>query len=787
MEGGRTSEQDYDEINMLLDEIPNVTSGPANSSSGLEKILTEEKKTGSPNLYNSPLSATSGRSVGYYGGVAVDQNYGTTENLNRASGNVYESHGPRVEQDESNLPDEKSLALAFEELSFNDGVVSEATTPYKFNETSPGHTLINNAQHPFGMDSLGMAIRQLNPSRNKVKMDGENNVKIPDYNGLELERQKTDILLCDLADQLQNFAVYPGAIPLNPGVHTCQPLPNVAVPGIDLATSPYQQQFYVDAMSSRNLGQPNISWQNLDEERFYGLHGQYLYQQLLQNNGSDLLQFGKPMNSAIRPLTGSQRQPFFEIPSNANAYWNDNALHKAYSQLDLPLMGGNPCQYHPHPQSSCRKGESYEFPPKAYSANDLLEWQVLDRVRKHYFPEKILTRSQGVNSLRSLRSDSIVSNQSSSFANKNGRTLSNGHRSHSSFTSNGSFKLDCQDSRCYLPDSSDVMALDLKFNSVDEVMGRIYYLAKDQLGCRFLQRKFTEGNPEDVGKIFAEIITHIVELMTDPFGNYLVQKLLEVCNEEQRVHILHAITGDPGALIRISCNMHGTRAVQKVIETLQTKDQISMVVSSLKPGIVSLMKDANGNHVAQRCLQYFSSEFSEFLYDAAIAHCTELAADRQGCCVLQKCIYYSKGDWKDRLVSEICSNSRSLSQNAYGNYVVQYVLDQKISWATAAVLGQLESNYDNLSTQKHSSNVVEKCLKYACEADRSKIIQELMNSPRFLQILQDPYGNYVIQSALKQCKGTLHALLVDAVKPHEPALRSSPYGKKVLSSVRLKK
>ncbi|KAJ6828244.1 pumilio-like protein 12-like [Iris pallida] len=542
-------------------------------------------------------------------------------------------------------------------------------------------------------------------------------------------------------------------------------------------------------MTSRHLGQPNITGQNLEEERFYGLSRRYLYQQQLQNNGSELLQFGKPMNSAIRSLTGSQRQPFFEIPSHANSYWNGNAVRKAYSQLDLPLMRDNPCQYHPHPQSSCRQKESYDFPyrPKTYSANDLLEWQVLDRARKHYSPEKILTRSQGVNSLRSLRSDSIVTNQSSSFVNKNGRTLSNGHQNHTPYTSNGSLKLDCQDSRCYLPDGSDVMALDLKFNSVDEVMGRIYYLARDQLGCRFLQRKFTEGNPEDVGKIFAEIITHIVELMTDPFGNYLVQKLLEVCNEEQRVHILHAITGEAGALIRISCNMHGTRAVQKVVETLQTTDQTSMVVSSLKPGIVSIMKDANGNHVAQRCLQYFSSESSEFLYDAAIAHCAELAADRQGCCVLQKCIYYSKGDWNDRLIAKICSNSHFLSQDAYGNYVVQYVLDQKISWATATILGQLEGNYEYLSTQKHSSNVVEKCLKYAGEAGRSKIIQELMNSPRFLQILQDPYGNYVIQSALKQCKGTLHTLLVDAVKPHEPVLRSSPYGKKVLLSVSLKK
>lgn len=54
--------------------------------------------------------------------------------------------------------------------------------------------------------------------------------------------------------------------------------------------------------------------------------------------------------------------------------------------------------------------------------------------------------------------------------------------------------------------------------------------------------------------------------------------------------------------------------------------------------------------------------------------------------------------------------------------------------------------------QKHSSNVVEKSLKYAAEEHRSCIIQELIDNPRLDQIMQDPYGNYVIQAALNQSK-----------------------------------
>lgn len=95
------------------------------------------------------------------------------------------------------------------------------------------------------------------------------------------------------------------------------------------------------------------------------------------------------------------------------------------------------------------------------------------------------------------------------------------------------------------------------YSSLIEAQGCIYEIAKDQQGCRFLQRMFDEGTPEDVQVIFNEIIDHIVELMVNPFGNYLMQKLLEVCTEEQRMKILLVVTEEPGQLVRISLNTHG--------------------------------------------------------------------------------------------------------------------------------------------------------------------------------------------------------------------------------------
>lgn len=94
--------------------------------------------------------------------------------------------------------------------------------------------------------------------------------------------------------------------------------------------------------------------------------------------------------------------------------------------------------------------------------------------------------------------------------------------------------------------------------------------------------------------IFRETFGHFADLMTgrdffytidssrtdnftDPFGNYLCQKLLEYSTDEQRNVICESVAQD---LVNISLNMHGTRAVQKMIDFLSTRRQASVVSAS---------------------------------------------------------------------------------------------------------------------------------------------------------------------------------------------------------------
>ena len=107
--------------------------------------------------------------------------------------------------------------------------------------------------------------------------------------------------------------------------------------------------------------------------------------------------------------------------------------------------------------------------------------------------------------------------------------------------------------------------------NLEDIQSDIYNLCKDQHGCRYLQKKLEERKPEQIRIIFAETNKHVVELMTDPFGNYLCQKLFEYSDDEQRTLLIGNAAPE---MVKIALNQHGTRALQKMIEFISTVNQV---------------------------------------------------------------------------------------------------------------------------------------------------------------------------------------------------------------------
>jgi hypothetical protein len=197
--------------------------------------------------------------------------------------------------------------------------------------------------------------------------------------------------------------------------------------------------------------------------------------------------------------------------------------------------------------------------------------------------------------------------------------------------------------------------------SIEDCVGQIFDMCKDQHGCRFLQKQLDTRNEKSLKFIFDEVITNIVDLMSDPFGNYLCQKLLEHCSHEQRILIVRGVSCN---LVYICKNMHGTRAVQKMIELLNQSDEIRIIRDSLKGSVVELIQDLNGNHVVQKCLHKMEPNDNQFIYDAVADNCVQVAKHKHGCCVMQRCIDFGTDDQIKQLIEEIRKNVNELVLDA---------------------------------------------------------------------------------------------------------------------------
>ncbi|KAK0747651.1 armadillo-type protein [Apiosordaria backusii] len=317
--------------------------------------------------------------------------------------------------------------------------------------------------------------------------------------------------------------------------------------------------------------------------------------------------------------------------------------------------------------------------------------------------------------------------------------------------------------------------------TLDKAQGTIHTMAKDQHGCRFLQKQLENRIPAEIKLIFNEVLPHVHELMVDPFGNYLCQKLLEYCNDDERTAL---IKNSAANMVPIALNQHGTRALQKMIEHVSTEVQVQTIIDALYTDVVTLIQDLNGNHVIQKCLNKLNSANSEFIFKAVGEHCVEVGTHRHGCCVLQRCIDHADGHQKSWLIKCITDNAYQLVQDPFGNYVVQYIIDLNEPTFTEPLVAQFRGHILTLSKHKFSSNVVEKCLRCASEGSKDMIVTELLDAGGEIErFLRDSYANYVYQTALDYASNPMKQRLVDLIRPHLPAIRNTPYGRRISAKI----
>jgi len=340
-----------------------------------------------------------------------------------------------------------------------------------------------------------------------------------------------------------------------------------------------------------------------------------------------------------------------------------------------------------------------------------------------------------------------------------------------------------------------------ELNSIPIESLDILKLSVDQYGCRFLQKKLDlDSSIKDI--IFNKVFNNLIDLIIDPFGNYLVQKLIDHLSNYQKDLMIEKIHT---CLFLISVNQYGTRSLQKIIDKISNSYQIDLVVKGLQMNdvsnryednnIVKLIKDLNGNHVIQKCIFKFPPEKFQFIIDSICLNnnIVRVSTHKHGCCVLQKLLNNASFNQILKISEVLLIYLNDLVNDQFGNYIIQFLFElnflktsNNINFLIDDFFQRIYGNLIQLSCLKFSSNVVEKFIKILKFKQNYVYLTEIIKlvDASFELLIKDKFGNYVIQTLIDQFYDVselgkeMNSLIMN-IKTYLPAIKSAPYARKI--------
>lgn len=117
-----------------------------------------------------------------------------------------------------------------------------------------------------------------------------------------------------------------------------------------------------------------------------------------------------------------------------------------------------------------------------------------------------------------------------------------------------------------------------------DLLGHVVAFCQDQHGSRFIQQRLEVCVEVDKQLIFDEIMPSAQSLMTDVFGNYVLQKLFEYGTPDQCESLALLLKGQS---VQLAMQMYGCRVVQKALEYVNTPRLIELVAEFENPPVYS--------------------------------------------------------------------------------------------------------------------------------------------------------------------------------------------------------
>lgn len=235
-----------------------------------------------------------------------------------------------------------------------------------------------------------------------------------------------------------------------------------------------------------------------------------------------------------------------------------------------------------------------------------------------------------------------------------------------------------------------------------------------------------------------------------------------------------------GQLTEISMDQHGSRLIQEKLDHCSQEER-TIVFDELYPESRRLMADVFGNYVIQKLLEYGTPAQVQALGSQLEGHVLTLSLGTYGCRVVQKAFERVPEAEKIKLSEELHPYVLDCVRDQNANHVIQKILEQVPHQHLDFIASAFQGHVSTLASHCYSCRVLQRIFAYCSEAQRRPLLDEMHTNT--LRLMQDQYGNYVVQWVLQHGDMSDRLAIVHVTKSHLLQLSRHKFASNVVEHV----
>ncbi|WFD41636.1 mRNA binding protein puf3 [Malassezia psittaci] len=235
-----------------------------------------------------------------------------------------------------------------------------------------------------------------------------------------------------------------------------------------------------------------------------------------------------------------------------------------------------------------------------------------------------------------------------------------------------------------------------------------------------------------------------------------------------------------GRMVEISTDQHGSRLIQEKLDHCSQEDR-DLVFNELYPEARRLMTDVFGNYVIQKLLEYGNQHQVHELGKQLEGHVLTLSLGTYGCRVVQKAFEIVDDDLKVKLSRELQPYVLDCVRDQNANHVIQKILERVPNAHLDFVSTAFVKHVSVLASHCYSCRVLQRIFAFCSESQRRPLLDEMHKDA--LRLMQDQYGNYVIQWVLQHGEQRDRVAIVRKTKTHLLHLARHKFASNVVEHV----